>query len=96
MMSLPVAGVDGTMRNRLKSSSAAGWARLKTGTLRDTTALAGYVFDNKGRPWAVAMMINHDNAAKARPALDLLVDGMARWGPHGEVRQRPGPQGEGP
>ena len=96
MMSLPVAGVDGTMRNRLKSSGAAGWARLKTGTLRDTTALAGYVIDPKGRPWAVAMMINHDFAANARPALDLLVDGIARAGPHGAPALRPGPQAEGP
>jgi hypothetical protein len=30
LTSLPVAGVDGTMRNRLKDSPAAGWARLKT------------------------------------------------------------------
>jgi D-alanyl-D-alanine carboxypeptidase/D-alanyl-D-alanine-endopeptidase (penicillin-binding protein 4) len=47
-MSLPVAGVDGTMRNRLKDSPATGWARLKTGTLRNVVALAGYVRD----PWA--------------------------------------------
>ncbi len=38
VMSLPVAGVDGTMRNRLKDSPAAGWARLKTGTLRNVVA----------------------------------------------------------
>jgi serine-type D-Ala-D-Ala carboxypeptidase/endopeptidase (penicillin-binding protein 4) len=82
-MSLPVAGVDGTMRRRLKDSPATGWARLKTGTLRNVTALAGYVRDPQGRPWAVAMMINHDDAGQARPALDALIDSFARVGPQG-------------
>ncbi len=80
IMSLPTVGEDGTMRNRLKTSPAAGWARLKTGTLKDVTALAGYVRDDNGRPWAVAMMLNHERAAAARPALDALIDGLARGG----------------
>jgi len=78
MMSLPLAGEDGTMRHRLKDSPATGWARLKTGTLRNVAALAGYVRDAQGRPWAVAMMLNHDSARAARPALDALVDALAR------------------
>jgi serine-type D-Ala-D-Ala carboxypeptidase/endopeptidase (penicillin-binding protein 4) len=81
-MSLPTVGVDGSMRNRLKDSPAAGWARLKTGTLRNVTALAGYVVDPQGRPWAVAMMINHDDAGRARAALDALIDSFARVGPY--------------
>ena len=76
--SLPLAGEDGTMRLRLRQSPAAGWARLKTGTLRNVAALAGYVRDAEGRPWAVAMMINHERASTARPALDALVDAMVR------------------
>lgn len=81
MMSLPTAGVDGTLRRRLKDSPAAGWARLKTGTLRDVVGLAGYVNDAQGRPWAVAMMVNHQQAERARPVLDALVDHIARRGP---------------
>jgi serine-type D-Ala-D-Ala carboxypeptidase/endopeptidase (penicillin-binding protein 4) len=80
MMSLPTAAEDGTLRNRLKGSPAAGWARLKTGTLKDVTALAGYARDEHGRLWAVAMMLNHERAAQARPALDALIDGLARGG----------------
>jgi D-alanyl-D-alanine carboxypeptidase/D-alanyl-D-alanine-endopeptidase (penicillin-binding protein 4) len=80
-MSLPVAGVDGTLRNRIKDSPATGWARLKTGTLRNVVALAGYVTDNVGWPWAVVVMVNHDNAKVARPVLDALVDSIARQGP---------------
>jgi D-alanyl-D-alanine carboxypeptidase/D-alanyl-D-alanine-endopeptidase (penicillin-binding protein 4) len=82
LMSLPTAGVDGTLRRRLKDSPAAGWARLKTGTLRDVVALAGVVNDAQGRPWAVAMMVNHEHAERARPVLDALVDHIARRGPH--------------
>ena len=81
-MSLPTAGVDGTMRNRLKDSPAAGWARLKTGTLRNVVALAGYVKDPQGRPWAVALLVNHEQAATARPVLDAFIDDFARHGPY--------------
>ena len=94
-MSLPTAGVDGTLRNRLKDSPATGWARLKTGTLKNVVALAGYVNDAEGRPWAVAMMINHDDASRGRPVLDALVDHIARHGPHPQA-VRVGPQGEVP
>ena len=96
LASLPLAGVDGTMRQRLRDSPAAGWARLKTGTLRDVVALAGYVDDADGRSWAVAMMVNHANARRAQPVLDALVDGIARHGPHGPPRPSVGPQGDGP
>jgi len=96
LASLPLAGVDGTMRGRLRDSPAGGRARLKTGALRDVSALAGYVDDADGRSWAVAVMVNHDNAGRARPALDALIDAIARHGPHGPPRPMVGPQGEGP
>jgi D-alanyl-D-alanine carboxypeptidase/D-alanyl-D-alanine-endopeptidase (penicillin-binding protein 4) len=95
-MSLPVAGVDGGLRRRLADSPAAGWARLKSGTLRNVVALAGYVNDAEGRPWAVALMVNHDRASVARPVLDALVDHIARHGPQGPNAAAPGPQGDGP
>ncbi len=80
MASLPVAGVDGSMRHRLTTSRAAGWARLKSGSLKDVVALAGYVPDPKGRLWALAAMVHHDQALAARPALDALVDWVASGG----------------
>ncbi len=94
---LPTAGVDGTLRNRLKTGPATGWARLKTGTLKNVVALAGYVNDARGRPWAVSMMVNHDKAGGARPVLDALVDAFARATPSRFVNPaQVGPQGEGP
>ncbi len=95
---LPTAGVDGTMRNRLKTGPATGVARLKTGTLKNVVAVAGYIVDQRGRPWAVAFMVNHDNAPRARPVLDALVDSFMRTSPQrfmGPPRAV-GPQGEGP
>ena len=80
LMSLPIAGRDGTVRHRLKDSPAAGWARLKTGTLRNVVAVAGTVRDARGRPWVLVAMINDQNAMRARPALDALVDWVARSG----------------
>jgi serine-type D-Ala-D-Ala carboxypeptidase/endopeptidase (penicillin-binding protein 4) len=80
LMSLPVAGVDGTMRNRLKGTRAEGWARLKTGTLKSVTALAGTVRDTHGDNWVVVAFINHDDAAKGRPVLDALIEWVANSG----------------
>ena len=79
-MTLPVAGVDGTLRNRFASGPATGQARLKTGLLRDVSALAGFVPDPQGRPWVLVAFINHPNAGAARPALDALVDWVAAGG----------------
>ena len=78
LMSLPTVGVDGTMRNRLRTSPASAWARLKTGTLRNVVALAGVVPDDRHRPWVVVLMLNHEHASRARPALDALVDAIVR------------------
>ena len=80
LASLPVAGVDGTMRRRLKNTPAEGWARLKTGTLKNVTGLAGTVRDTRGDTWVVVALVNHDDAARARPALDALVEWLARSG----------------
>ena len=80
LMSLPVAGVDGTLRRRLKGTPAQGWARLKTGTLNNAAALAGYVRDSRGDTWAVVAIVNHEQAARGRPVLDALVDWVARSG----------------
>jgi serine-type D-Ala-D-Ala carboxypeptidase/endopeptidase (penicillin-binding protein 4) len=83
LMSLPVAGVDGTMRRRLKGTPAEGWARLKTGTLRNVNALAGTVRDTRGDDWVVVAFVNHDEAnrdGKGRVVLDALIEWVARSG----------------
>jgi len=79
MASLPIAGVDGTLR-RSGSAAAQGWAHLKSGTLRDATALAGYVHTPSGRRLVVVGIVNHPNAPAARPALEALVDWALKEG----------------
>ena len=79
MASLPITGIDGTLRNS-KSRVSQGWAHLKTGTLRDATALAGYVHTTSGRRLVVVAIVNHPNAAAARPALEALVDWSVKEG----------------
>jgi serine-type D-Ala-D-Ala carboxypeptidase/endopeptidase (penicillin-binding protein 4) len=69
--SLPLVGVDGTMRRR---AAAAGSAHIKTGLLTDTRAIAGYVLAASGRRYAVAAIINHTNAGAAAGALDELLN----------------------
>lgn len=78
LMSLPIAGVDGAMKLRLQSSAAAQWARLKTGALNDVVSVAGVVYDAQRRPHVVVAMVHHPEARRARPALDALIDWVAR------------------
>ncbi|MCE1194737.1 MAG: D-alanyl-D-alanine carboxypeptidase/D-alanyl-D-alanine-endopeptidase [Acidovorax sp.] len=73
--SLPISGVDGTLR---RSQSRAGMAHLKTGSLRDVMAVAGYVHAASGRRYVLVAMVNHPNAGAARPVLDALTDWAAR------------------
>ena len=73
--SMPIVGVDGTLR-RSKARSA-GAAHLKTGTLRDSAALAGYVDGASGQRYVLVAMANHANAPAARAAWDALVDWTA-------------------
>ena len=75
LASLPVLGLDGTLRR--SQSRTSGNAHLKTGSLRDVTAVAGYVHGSDGQRYVLVAMVNHANAAAARPALDALIDWTA-------------------
>ena len=75
MASLPLNGVDGTLRNR---RTLAGSAHLKTGSLRDVTALAGYVHAASGRRYVLVAIANHPSAEAARPVFDALLEWTMR------------------
>jgi len=74
MASLPIVGLDGTLR---RSQAGAASAHLKTGSLKGVLALAGYVHSANGQQLRLVAIVNHPNAAAARPALDALVDWAA-------------------
>ncbi len=75
MSSLPIVGVDGTLR---RSTAQAGRAHLKTGSMRDVVAVAGYVLADSGRRYILVAVINDPNAGAARPALDAAIDWVMR------------------
>jgi D-alanyl-D-alanine carboxypeptidase/D-alanyl-D-alanine-endopeptidase (penicillin-binding protein 4) len=57
--SLPVAGVDGTLRTRLRGTPAEGNLRAKTGSLSLVNTLAGYVTTAAGERLAFALLLNN-------------------------------------
>jgi len=78
--SLPVAGVDGTLKRRMVGTKAQGRVFAKTGSLRHVNALAGYVDGNSGRHFAFSILVNHHTrpSREVTEAMDeicaLLVD----------------------
>ena len=77
MMSLPVAGEDGTLKRRYTGHLATGSARLKTGSLWNVSAIAGVVLDRRKRPWMVSIMVNHPRASTAAPLITEIIDTVA-------------------
>ena len=86
--SLPLAGSDGTMRNRLMSQlrkflhlKKKPEVRIKTGSLVDVRAISGYVLSKSGKLYAVSSFINHPNAWKGLEAHDQLLTWLLEDGP---------------
>ncbi len=76
---LPVAGVDGTIRSRMKGSAAQGNARAKTGTLDKTRSLSGYVTTADGRLVLFSLLSNNFSVPtrEVERVQDLLVTTLA-------------------
>jgi D-alanyl-D-alanine carboxypeptidase/D-alanyl-D-alanine-endopeptidase (penicillin-binding protein 4) len=75
MQSLAVAGVDGTMKRRLKRTRVRGRGYFKTGTLRDVRSIAGYVKAADGKVYVMSILHNDPRAKRrALPAHDKLIE----------------------
>jgi len=72
--SLPLAGLDGTLRSRMKSTPA-GSVRLKTGHLDAVSGVAGYVTTPGGKPFVLVSLVNDPRAdfGAAEPVHAALV-----------------------
>ncbi|MBH9552229.1 D-alanyl-D-alanine carboxypeptidase/D-alanyl-D-alanine endopeptidase [Inhella gelatinilytica] len=75
--SLPLAGEDGTLRrNPERFGPVRARAHLKTGSLRDVVAVAGYMHGKNGQRWVVVALIQHDRAQSGRGVLDAVLRGL--------------------
>lgn len=59
--SLPIAGVDGTLGNRMKNTKAQELVRAKTGYIRAARSLSGYAITGDGEPIVFSMICNNFN-----------------------------------
>ncbi len=79
---LPIAGVDGTLQNRMKGTKAEGNARAKTGFISNARALSGYVTTQDGELLAFSIIANNFDTP-VRPVeyvQDLVVERLADFG----------------
>jgi D-alanyl-D-alanine carboxypeptidase/D-alanyl-D-alanine-endopeptidase (penicillin-binding protein 4) len=86
--SLPIAGTDGTMKNRLMTQlrkflhlKKKPEVRIKTGSLADVRTISGYVLSKSGKLYAVSSFINHPNAGRGLEAHDQLLAWLLEDGP---------------
>ena len=71
---LPIAGVDGTIRNRMKGTPAAGNLHAKTGTLDKARSLSGYVTTADGRLLLFSALANNYTVPTRR--VDQVTDAL--------------------
>lgn len=84
LQSLPVAGQSGTMKSLAKrnpSHPAIGRAWIKTGTLNDVLAMAGYVRGQSGQWYALVVIINAEKAGY-NPKATMVLDELLAWAAH--------------
>jgi D-alanyl-D-alanine carboxypeptidase/D-alanyl-D-alanine-endopeptidase (penicillin-binding protein 4) len=79
---LPIVALNGTLKRRFNGSPLSGNAHLKTGTLRDVSALAGYVYTVHGERVSFVMLVNHANARRSEAAQRALLE-WVHTTPHG-------------
>jgi len=76
---LPVAGVDGTLANRFKTSPLKGRLWAKTGTLNETNALSGYLTAASGKTLAFSILVNgrRPGSDAELQAIDRIAEAIA-------------------
>lgn len=62
LTSLSLGGLDGTLQKRFRNVDDPSRVRMKTGTLKDVSSIAGYVTGKSGKVYAVVVFVNHPGA----------------------------------
>ncbi|MBA3261792.1 MAG: D-alanyl-D-alanine carboxypeptidase/D-alanyl-D-alanine-endopeptidase [Thermoleophilaceae bacterium] len=75
--SLPIAGRDGTLVDRMRRGAARDHCVGKTGTLSDVSALSGYCEDLKGDTWVYSILMNRVSPTGARVLQDKMLAKIA-------------------
>lgn len=75
--SMSLAGLDGTLRYRMRDGALAGSAHLKTGSLDHVAGIAGYLQARSGRRFAVVVLQNHNDIHRGYG--DETQEALLRW-----------------
>jgi serine-type D-Ala-D-Ala carboxypeptidase/endopeptidase (penicillin-binding protein 4) len=78
--SLPIAGQDGTLFDRMRRGNARWRCRGKTGTLSNVSALSGYCEALTGDNYAYSILMNGVYPTSARRLQDRMLQALARLG----------------
>ena len=72
--SMPIAGVDGTLRTRLRDTPAQGNMRAKTGTINAVASLSGYVTSAAGERLVFSVILNNypEESSSRRSHIDAI------------------------
>lgn len=71
---LPIAGVDGTLKTRMKGTLAQGNVRAKTGTISNVRGLSGYVTAINGEVYVFSFLLN--GHLKSSAETDRITDSV--------------------
>jgi D-alanyl-D-alanine carboxypeptidase/D-alanyl-D-alanine-endopeptidase (penicillin-binding protein 4) len=77
LASMPLSGLDGTLKERFAGAGLVGKAHLKTGSIDDVTAIAGYLQSVTGRRFAVVALQNHLDVH--RGSGEEVQEALLRW-----------------
>jgi D-alanyl-D-alanine carboxypeptidase/D-alanyl-D-alanine-endopeptidase (penicillin-binding protein 4) len=86
--SLPVAGVDGTLKSRMKGTAAEKNCRAKTGYVSNVSSLSGYVSTRDGEQLLFVLLMNNHKSRSAVPVgvQNRIVETLAAWPPQAGAR----------
>ena len=92
LSTLPVAGVDGTLENRMKNSAAAGLLEAKTGAADHARGLSGYATTRGGEYLVFSIFVNNNvqHGTDATETLDTIATAMVETlgsGPGAKIKK---------